>query len=371
MKDIHSKVFGISKTGEVVYLYILENDHGIRVQIINYACAIQSIFVPDKHGRLTDVVLGYDSLEEYESRSSFFGAFVGRYANRIKRAQFELNGKTYFLPQNDGANHLHGTYTERVFPAEIAGDRLVFHGVSPDGEEGFPGTLTFDVTYQLTDENELLIDYVARSDADTVVNFTNHSYFNLNGNDGSTILSHTLQLNADFFTEGDRETLPTGVIKPVDGTPMDFRIGKKISEAANDSDEQIRMCQGIDHNFVLADGASLKLAGVLQSEATGIAMHCYTTQPGVQIYTGNFLEAESGKYGVTYPQYGAICLETQHFPCSPNYPQFPSTLLKAGEVYAQRTIYQFNCSYCTGDNTCLVSTCVQQGNRKESGMVNH
>lgn len=341
MKSIRSEIFGISKSGETVYRYILENDHGMRVQIINYACAIQSIFVPDKDGRLTDVVLGYDSLEEYESRGSFFGAFVGRYANRIKRAQFELNGKTYFLPQNDGKNHLHGTYTKRVFPAEIVGDRLIFHGESPDGEEGFPGTLTFDVIYRLTNDNELIIDYQAQSDADTVINLTNHSYFNLNGNDGSTILSHTLQLNADSFTEGDCETLPTGVIKPVDGTPMDFRTGKQISEAVHDSDEQIRMCKGLDHNFVLADNTSLKLTGVLQSEATGIAMRCYTTQPGVQIYTGNFLEAEPGKYGVTYPQYGAICLETQHFPCSPNYLQFPSTLLKAGEEYKQRTIYQF------------------------------
>lgn len=342
MKTIRSEMFGISKTGETVYRYILENNRGMRIQIISYACAIQSIFVPDKNGRLTDVVLGYDSLAEYETGGCFFGAFVGRYANRIKKAQFELNGKTYSLPQNDGANHLHGTYTERVFPAEIVEDRVVFHGVSPDGEEGFPGTLTFDVTYQLTDANELIIDYQAQTDTDTVINFTNHSYFNLNGNDGSTILSHTLQLNADFFTEGDRETLPTGVIMSVDSTPMDFRKGKKISEAVNDSSDQIRMCQGIDHNFVLADSASLKLVGVLQSEATGIAMRCYTTQPGVQIYTGNFLKDESGKYGATYPQYGAVCLETQHYPCSPNYPHFPSTLLKAGDNYKQQTIYQFD-----------------------------
>ena len=157
MKTIRSEIFGISKLGETVYRYILENDHGMRVQIINYACAIQSILVPDKKGRLTDVVLGYDSLAKYEAGSCFFGAFVGRYANRIKRAQFELNGKTYFLPQNDGKNHLHGTYTKRVFPAEIVGDRLIFHGVSPDGEEGFPGTLTFDVIYRLTNDNELLI----------------------------------------------------------------------------------------------------------------------------------------------------------------------------------------------------------------------
>ena len=341
MKTIRSETFGISKTGATVYRYILENDHGMRVQIINYACAIQSIFVPDKNGRLTDVVLGYDSLAEYEAGGCFFGAFVGRYANRIKKAQFALNGKTYYLPQNDGANHLHGTYAKRVFPAEIIEDRLVFHGVSPDGEEGFPGTLTFDVTYQLTDSNELIIDYQAQTDADTVINFTNHSYFNLNGNDGSTILSHTLQLNADFFTEGDRETLPTGVIMPVDGTSMDFRMGKKIGEAVDDHSEQIRMYQGVDHNFVLGNAASIKLAGVLKSETNGITMRCYTTQPGVQIYTGNFLANEAGKYGVLYPQYGAVCLETQHYPCSPNYPQFLSTLLKAGDEYMQRTIYRF------------------------------
>lgn len=342
MKNIRYEVFGVSKLGETVYRYILENDHGMRAQVINYACAIQSIFVPDKNGRLTDVVLGYDSLAEYETGDCFFGAFVGRYANRIKRAQFELNGQTYVLPKNDGFNHLHGTYAKRVFPAEIVEDRLIFHGVSPDGEEGFPGTLTFDVTYRLTDADELIIDYQAESDADTVVNFTNHSYFNLNGNDGSTILSHTLKLNADFFTEGDRETLPTGVIMPVDGTPMDFRMGKKIGETVEDSSDQIRMCQGIDHNFALMDNAPIKLAGVLQSDTTGITMRCYTTQPGIQIYTGNFLKDEPGKYGVHYPQYGAVCLETQHYPCSPNYPQFPSTLLKAGDKYTHQTIYQFD-----------------------------
>jgi len=341
MKTIRPETFGISKTGETVYRYILENDYGMRVQIISYACAIQSIFVPDKNGRLTDVVLGYDTFAEYEAGDCFFGAFVGRYANRIKKAQFRLNGKIYSLPQNDGANHLHGTYANRVFPAEIVEDRLVFHGVSPDGEEGFPGTLTFDVTYQLTDVNELIIDYQAQTDADTVINFTNHSYFNLNGNDGSTILSHTLKLNADSFTEVDRETLPTGVIMPVDGTPMDFRMGKKIGEAVDDSSDQIRRCQGVDHNFVLKESTSLKLAGVLESENNGITMRCYTTQPGIQIYTGNFLKDEPGKYGVIYPQYGAVCLETQHYPCSPNYPQFPSTLLKTDDKYTQRTIYQF------------------------------
>lgn len=342
MKPIRSERFGVSQTGETVRRYTLENDRGMCVQIIGYACAIQRLFVPDKEGRLTDVVLGYDSLTQYETGDCFFGAFVGRYANRIKGAQFALNGRICRLPQNDGANHLHGTYAKRVFPAEIAGDRLIFHGVSPDGEEGFPGTLTFTVSYRLTEANELIIDYQAQSDADTVINFTNHSYFNLNGNDGSTILSHTLQLHADFFTQNDREMLPTGVIVPVDGTPMDFRTGKKIGDAVGDGSEQIRMCRGIDHNFLLRDGASLKPAGVLQSETSGITMRCETTQPGLQIYTGNLLAEEPGKYGVRYPRYGAICLETQHYPCSPNYPQFPSTLLKAGDTYRQQTIYRFD-----------------------------
>lgn len=341
MEKIKKEFFGTSKDGENVYRYTLENSNGMQVKIINYACAIQSLLVPDKYGVQTDVVLGYDQLESYEKGDCFFGAFVGRYANRIKNAEFMLNGKLYKLPQNDGNNHLHGTFAHRVFPARISENKLIFDGVSEAGEEGYPGKLTFCVTYELSEDNALSITYEAQTDADTVVNFTNHSYFNLNGQDGSTVLQHILRLDADFFTEADAQTLTTGRILPVERTPMDFRNGKKIGSEIDSEFDQIKMCFGYDHNFVLNHSNGLSHFGMLYSEKTGIVMQCYTTQPGVQIYSGNYLQDEPGKAGVKYPKHGAVCLETQHFPCSPNIPEFPSTVLAKGEHYIQETKYSF------------------------------
>lgn len=341
MTEIKKSDFGTLRTGEKIVKYTLKNSSGMCVGILNYACAVQSIVVPDKNGTPVDTVLGYDTAEGYEDDDCFLGLFVGRYANRIKGAAFELNGKTYTLPKNDGNNHLHGTFAHRTYPAEVQGDTVVFHGVSEDGEEGFPGKLTFDVSYRLTEQNELVIRYLAATDSDTVVNFTNHSYFNLNGQDGSTVLEHTLQLCADTFTEGNAETIPTGNILPVDGTPMDFRKAKKLGAELHTDYEQTKLCKGYDHNFILDCDGSVKEIAVLQSAQTGIRMVCATNQPGVQIYSGNFLDGVRGKNGVAYPDHGGVCLETQHYPCSPNFPQFPTTVLKPGETYDYTTVYQF------------------------------
>lgn len=345
MVQIYEESFGVTKNGEKVVRYTLENSSGMQVKIISYACAIQSILIPGEDGNPRDVVLGYDDLEGYESGSSFFGAFVGRYANRIKNSEFTLNGRTYHLEPNDGPNHLHGSFCHQVYRGRTEAEKVIFDIQSPDGEEGYPGTVYGTVEYELTEENELILTYRMETDADTVLNLTNHSYFNLNGQNGKTILAHTLRLNSDCFTEGDAQTLPTGRILPVDGGPMDFRNEKKIGNDISSEDDQIQMCQGYDHNFVIhreADGP------VFFAEAMGdeskIRLRAYTTQPGFQLYTGNFVQkdaARHGKNGIRYPQYGGFCLETQHYPCSPNYPEFPDTVLRPGEVYEEKTCYQF------------------------------
>ncbi len=340
MKELKKVLFGQTKAGEKVYQYTLENDNGVKMEVLDYACIIRSLFVPDKCGKLTDVVLGFDDVHSYEESDTFFGAFVGRFANRILNAQFELNGVTYTLPKNDGENHLHGTFAHRVFPVEATNDTLVFRGVGADGEEGFPGKLTFSVTYTLTEDNAVSIRYLAETDKDTVINFTNHSYFNLNGQDASDIGDIDLTLHASTFTEGNEETVPTGRILPVQGTPMDFTAGKKVGKDIASEYDQIAFCHGYDHNFII-DGEALREFAVVRSEKTGITMKAYTDQPGVQLYTGNFMDNEKGKGGVVYPNHGGLCLETQHFPCSPNFPQFPSTVLRPGEKYDTTTVYQF------------------------------
>lgn len=345
MGQIYEESFGVTKSGEKVYRYTLENRNGMQVKVISYACAIQSILIPAADGSFTDVVLGYDELEGYEAGSCFYGDFVGRYANRIKKAEFTLNGRTCHLEANDGPNHLHGTFCSRVFAGRIEDDRLKFEVLSPDGEEGYPGTLSGTVEYCLTDENELVIEYNMETDADTVLNLTNHSYFNLNGQNGKTVLGHTLKLNSDFFTEGDAETLPTGRILPVDDSPMDFRSAKKIGEDIFCDDPQLTMCQGYDHNFIIRrDTDGMVLFAEAEGEESGIRMKAFTTQPGFQLYSGNFVQndsADHGKNGIRYPKHGGFCLETQHYPCSPNYPEFPSTVLRPGEKYREVTGYQF------------------------------
>ncbi len=341
---IEKEYFGQTKESETVYRYTLKNSKGMCVRFLNYGCIIQSILVPDKDGRPVDVVLGYDDLNGYEAGSCFFGTFVGRYANRIKGACFTLNGRTYHLEKNDGDNHLHGAYCRQVFEGHIAGNSLIFTRTSPDGEEGYPGTVSIEVRYTLTEENALEIEYSAATDADTVMNFTNHSYFNLNG-DGKDILGHTLQITSERYTEADAQTLPTGRILPVEGTPMDFCAGKQIGKDLLSDWEPLKMAQGYDHNYILnGDAGTLRKFAQSTGDKSGITLEAFTTQVAVQLYTGNYVDGDTapfGKGGIRYPRYAGFCLETQHYPCSPNFPEFPSTVVHPGEEYREKTIYRF------------------------------
>lgn len=337
MTNITSKLFGTTAAGETVTLYTLDNSAGLSVGILDYGCTIQSLCVDGR-----DVVLGYDDIAGYEKGSCFFGSFVGRYANRIKGSRFELDGREYELPANEGKNHLHGVLTKTMFHGSVEDGGLVLRYLSPDGEEGFPGNLSITVKYSLSEDNGLVIDYSAVTDAPTVVNLTNHSYFNLNGFASGDIRGHRLWLDADYFTEGDAETLPTGRILPVKGTPMDFTEGKAVGRDIDADYEQLKLCRGYDHNFILsgADG-SLKSFATLIGDKSGLVMECYTTQPAVQLYTGNFVN-DHGKGGAYHGQYAALCLETQHYPCSPNFPEFPTTVLRPGEEYRETTVYKFS-----------------------------
>ena len=340
------EAFGRTARGEKVEQYTMRNASGMCVQVLDYGCTIRSILVPDAEGKPVDVALGYDDLRGYEDGNCFFGAFVGRYANRIRGAAFSLNGKRYTLEKNDGNNHLHGVYCRRVFSAETDGNALVFRLRSPDGEEGFPGTLDIQVRYTLQENNALRLDYTARTDADTVLNLTNHSYFNLNG--AGDVLKHRLRLDADSFTECDAEILPTGRILPVAGTALDFRAEREIGTGMRAGDPHLKLCGGYDHNYVLNGKAGeLRRFAEASGDLSGIRLEAFTTQPGVQFYSGNFIHHDSahcGKDGVRYPQYGGFCLETQHFPCSPNIPAFPSAALRPGEIFQQTTVYRFlNC----------------------------
>jgi aldose 1-epimerase len=321
--------------GIEVYLYTLTNDLGLEVAIITYGGAISSLKVPDRNGTLGDVVLGFDTLEQYVSNPRYFGALVGRYANRIAGGKFSLNGVEYQLGKNNGGNHLHGGFrgfNKRVWTAseEVKGGSAVLHlsYFSADGEENYPGNLNAYVDYTLCD-NELIIEYRATTDYDTIVNLTNHSYFNLKGE--GTILEHELMLQADSFTPVDEDLIPTGEIRSVEGTMKDFRKSRPIDSG------------GYDHNFVLNDwNGSLRSVARLYEPTTGRVMEILTTQPGIQFYSGNFLDGSyTGKYGFVYEKYAGLCLEPQHFPDSPNHPNFPSTVLRPGEDYNETTVLQF------------------------------
>lgn len=337
--SIESKYYGRTQDGREVYQYILENAGGMRVTVLEYGCIVADIEVPDRTGGLRSVALGYDSLAEYERDATSMGAFIGRCANRIEGARFALDGKTYSLPANDGKNHLHGTFSKMVYKGSIANGSLFLRASSPDGDDGFPGTVEITVAYTLTDDNALVMDYTAVTDAPTLVNLTNHSYFNLEGRFSASVLEQTLWLNAPSFTEGNAETCPTGRILPVAGTPMDFTAEKPIGRDIRADYEQLTLCDGYDHNFVLdkAPGA-LALAARAHAEKTGVTMEVYTTQPGVQLYTGNFLaRGDAPAFG----QYQGFCLETQRYPCAPSHPEFPSVVLRPGETYHETTAYKF------------------------------
>ena len=339
--------FGFSPDGHEAYKYTLTNAAGMEVKITNYGGAIISIKVPDRNGKHGDVVLGYDTLDEYVRHPRFLGALIGRFANRIAQGVFTLNGTTYQLAQNNGHNHLHGGikgFHKVVWEGRTVDEDNALHlsYLSVDGEEGYPGNLHVTVTYSLTQENELRLDYEATADKDTIVNLTNHSYFNL-ACDGD-ILSHDLQINADQFTPVGPDLIPTGEILDVDDTPLDFRESTAIGARINQPFAQLDFAGGYDHNFVLRGSSGLlRPALTLYEPVSGRKLEILTTQPGIQFYSGNFLDGSlSGKSGVRYDKYAGLCLETQHFPDSPNHPKFPSTVLRPDEKLRETTVFAFS-----------------------------
>lgn len=344
------RTFGKMADGQSIDLYTLTNRQGMEVGITNYGGRVVSILVPDRLGKMADVGLGFGSLDGYLGDKSCFGALVGRYANRIANGRFALDGTQYKLAQNDGANSLHGGlkgFDKRVWNArELPGDQraLELTYLSKDGEEGYPGNLSVKVVYSLTDSNELRIDYTATTDKDTVLNLTNHSYFNLAGQGSGDILKHELRINADRFTPIDDTLIPTGELRQVEGTPLDFRKPTAIGARINEDHEQLKFGKGYDHNFVLNHkGGELALAAHVTEPESGRVLEVLTTQPGLQFYSGNFLDGTvHGKEGKVYGRRSAFCLETQHFPDSPNKPAFPSTELKPGQTYHETTIYKFS-----------------------------
>jgi aldose 1-epimerase len=346
------KSFGKTPDGQPVDLYVLTTKGGAEASITNYGGAVVSLKVPDRNGKLADVVLGYDNADGYVNDKSFFGALVGRYGNRIGHAQFVLDGKTYTLAKNNGENSLHGgikgfnkaVWTAKIIPAKD-GQSLELSYLSKDGEEGFPGNLKVIVIYTLTDSNALRISYSATTDKKTVVNLTNHSYFNLAGPGSGDILGHLLMIQADKFTPVDAGLIPTGELRDVAGTPFDFRKPLAIGARIDQDEEQLKLGGGYDHNFVLrrSNGTGESLAARVLEPASGRVLEVWTTEPGVQFYTGNFLDGKTiGKGGVTHPRRSAFCLETQHYPDSPNQPKFPSVVLNPGERYQTITTYKFS-----------------------------
>jgi aldose 1-epimerase len=339
--------FGKTEDGQQTDLYILTNKNGMESAISNYGGTVVTLKVADRNGKIDDVVLGYDKLEDYAAGKAYFGATVGRYANRIAHAKFTLDGVTYTLPKNDGDNHLHGVFNKRVWNAKDVsgrdGQALELTYVSKDGEDGFPGNLSVKVVYTLTEQNELKIDYSATTDKDTVLNLTNHCYFNLAGQGNGDILQTQLMIRADRFTPVDATLIPTGELRSVKGTPFDFTTSTVIGARIDQNDEQLKLGKGYDHNWVLnnATPGSLFAAAQAYDPHSGRLLEVSTTEPGLQLYTGNFLDGIRGKGGKVYNRRYAFCLETQHFPDSPNHPQFPSTVLKSGQRFHSTTVYKF------------------------------
>jgi len=340
--------FGKTEDGQPVSLYILTNKNGVEAAITNYGGTVVSLIVPDRNGKREDVVLGYDNLDGYATGKAYIGATVGRYANRIAQATFTLDGTTYTLAKNDGDNHLHGGFNKRVWTAKdvssSAGQALELTYLSKDGEEGFPGNLPVKVVYTLTDENELRIDYTATTDKDTVLNLTNHAYFNLAGQGNGDILQQQIMIRADRFTPIDATSIPTGELRSVKGTPFDFTKMTAIGARIDQDDQQLKLGRGYDHNFVLNGDTmrALFLAAQGYDPHSGRLLEVLTTEPGIQLYTGNFLDGIHGKDGKVYNRRYAFCFETQHFPDSPNHPNFPTTELKPGQHFQSTTVYKFS-----------------------------
>jgi aldose 1-epimerase len=350
-RGMERSVFGKMPDGEKVDLFTLTNSSGMEVKITNYGGRVVSILAPDRHGHLADIVLGYDTLDGYLSKQDpFFGAIVGRYANRIAKGQFTLDGVVYHLPQNDGQNTLHGGpegFDKKVWTARElspAHPAIELTYLSKNGEEGFPGNLSVKVVYTLIDSNELRIDYSATTDKDTVLNLSNHSYFNLAGQGSGDILKQVMMINADRFTPVDANLIPTGDLRSVEGTPFDFRKPTVIGARIQEDNQQLKFAKGYDQNFVLnRQGSGLTLAARAMDPESGRVLEVFTTQPGLQFYSGNFLDGSiRGKGGKVYGHRSAFCLETQHFPDSPNHPSFPTTELKPGQTFHQVTVFKFS-----------------------------
>jgi aldose 1-epimerase len=349
-EEITVQEFGKSPEGDAVQVYTLANSQGMEARITNYGGTVVSLTAPDRNGTFANVVLGHDGVEGY-ARSPYFGAIIGRYGNRIANGQFPLEGKTYTLAKNNGPNSLHGGikgFDKKVWAAETMntadGAALSLTCTSADGEEGYPGALNVKVVYTLTNDNGLRIEYQATTDKTTVINLTNHAYFNLKDAGVTNILDHVLMINADRYTPIDATLIPTGVLAPVEGTPFDFRQPTAVGARINGEEEQLKFGLGYDHNFVLnrpADG--LSLAATVDEPTTGRHMEVLTTEPGVQFYSGNFLNGTvSGAGGTVFQHRAGLCLETQHFPDSPNKPDFPSTVLEPGQTYRTTTVYRFS-----------------------------
>jgi len=346
---VKKEAFGTTPDGKAVELYTLTNTQGIEVRVMTYGGIIVSLQTPDKRGHLADITLGFDTLAGYLAKNPYFGALVGRYGNRIGNAKFTLEGKEYTLAKNNGPNALHGGlkgFDKVVWQAQSlqksAEVGLILKYTSADGEEGYPGTLHVTVTYTLSDKNEFSIDYQATTDKATPINLTNHTYFNLSGEGSGSILGEELMLNADRFTPVDATLIPTGKIASVKGTPLDFTKPAAIGARINDKHEQMVLGGGYDHNFVInRQGPGLVLAARVYDPTSGRVLEVDTTEPGVQFYTGNFLDGTPGKHGHSYKARDAFCLETQHYPDSPNKPDFPSTILKPKQTYHSTTVWRF------------------------------
>ena len=351
---MNSKQYGNTPDGQAVEHFMLTNANGIEVGIISYGGIITSILAPDRNGETCNIVLGFNTLDDYVTKNPYFGCITGRFANRIANGRFTLDGKTYTLAVNNGVNALHGGlvgFDKRVWSAQPVqmGDEqgLALTYTSPDGEEGYPGTLEVTVMYTLTADNALHIDYTATTDAPTPINLTNHTYFNLAGEGSGTINDHLLTLYADHYTPVNANIIPTGEIAPVAGTPFDFRAPTPIGARIDADHPQIKLGGGYDHNYIInsTDDDTLVMTALVHDPASGRTLETLTTEPAVQLYTGNFLDGTLvGSGGKVYAQRSGFCLETQHYPDSPNQPAFPNTILRPGEVYRSKTVYRFGVS---------------------------
>lgn len=343
--------FGTAADGKAVEVFTLTNANGLELRAITYGGIITSLKVPDRNGAMGDIVLGFDSLDGYLKGHPFFGAIIGRYGNRIARGRFLVDGQEYTLATNNGPNHLHGGprgFDKQVWSAEILPSKntIAFRRTSADGEEGYPGNLVVEVVYALTDDNTLIVDYRYSTDKATPVNLTQHSYFNLAGEGAGDILGHSLMLNADRYTPVDGTLIPTGELVPVAGTPFDFRQPTAIGARIDQNHPQLKNGQGYDHNWVLnKTGDELSLAARVTEPTSGRTLEVMTNEPGIQFYAGNFLDGKlTGKSGRPYPRRSGFCIETQHYPDSPNKPDFPSTIARPGQDYRTRTVFSFGTS---------------------------